>query len=209
MTLGERARKVAKERDDNLRKDVLEAVLKHYKARELARLDVCPLCGCLIGQYTWTITNFAKGLDPIGLSGAQCTNGSCLLHNGIIYEDEGKRLAEWQAGGSKHPVVRGLDEDEKDPNRFKIQLWTEQETIKNATTMMEFKEVSVNPSKDGKIMKFEMKMESTQRSVGTHASSWGHELFEAIEEMGYRIWWMSPDWVSNRLMIIIRKEVVR
>lgn len=102
-----------------------------------------------------------------------------------------------------------LESDEKDPDRFKIQLWAEQETIKNATTMMEFKEVSVNPSKDGKIMKFEMKMESTQRSAGTHASSWGHELFEAIEEMGYRIWWMSPDWVSNRLMIIIRKEVVR
>lgn len=100
-----------------------------------------------------------------------------------------------------------LGSEEKDPNRFKIQLWAEHETIKNATTMMKFEEVSVNPSKDGKTMKFEMKMKSIRPPAGSHAISLGHEFFKAIEAMGYRIWWMSPDWHSNQLMIIIKKEV--
>lgn len=96
-SVGDRARKMRKEKKDNLRKGVLEAVLQVYNARKLAKMDLCPLCGRRIGEYTWTFTNFEKGLKPIGISGVQCSNKGCLLHNGIIYEDEGKRLAEWQA----------------------------------------------------------------------------------------------------------------
>jgi hypothetical protein len=96
-SVGERVKKIRKEKKDNLRKGVLEAVLKIYNARELAKLDLCPLCGRLIGEYTWTIINHGN-FDTIGLSGVQCSNNSCLLHNGIIYEDENKRLVAWQSG---------------------------------------------------------------------------------------------------------------
>lgn len=86
---------------ESIRKDVLEAVLKHHNARELAKMKECPLCGKSIGEYTWTITNFERDLRPIGLSGVQCSNRGCLLHNGIIYEDEGERLKKWQADNAR------------------------------------------------------------------------------------------------------------
>lgn len=96
-SVGDRVRKIRKEKKDNLRKGVLEAVLKVYNAQELAKMDLCPLCGRRIGEHTWTITDFVDGKSPIGLSGVQCMNKGCLLHNGIIYEEEGGRLREWQA----------------------------------------------------------------------------------------------------------------
>ena len=132
MTLEElnvEAEKVRKVRKAEIRKGVLGALLKIYDARGLAMLVTCPLCGHQIGEYTWTFTNFEKGLNPIGISGVQCSNEGCLLHNGIIYEVEGKRLAEWQGQlkdwvikdfkgdekSLKNPIVRGIDEVTKCP----------------------------------------------------------------------------------------------
>lgn len=124
MTLGERVKKERKEKKDAIRKGVLEAVLKHYNARDLAMLVSCPLCGYRIGEYTWTVINHSN-FDAIGLSGAQCSNRGCLLHNGIIYEGENKRLAKWQARNKEHKIKgmkadlikiddhKGVEDDEK------------------------------------------------------------------------------------------------
>ena len=79
-----------------IRTDVMLALAKHYGAKEMAKLEKCPLCGFRIGEYTWTIMNF-KNQDTIGLTGVQCSNEGCILHRGIVYEEEGERLKAWQA----------------------------------------------------------------------------------------------------------------
>lgn len=211
-SLGERVKKTRKENTDNLRKGVLEAVLKIYNAKELAKQDVCPLCGCVIGEYTWTVTNFEKDLKPIGLSGVQCSNSSCLLHNGIVYEEECKRLAEWQRGNIKNPVIRGLDE-EKDPNRFKWQLAKDKkkirEAVKGMAERMEFSDSSTWPvGEKGKTasMKFEIVMVFDYSDY--HGGSTIHqELFKTIEEMDYKIFYVFTEWQNKKVKIMIEKEV--
>lgn len=196
-----------KDYKEPIRKGVLEVLLKIYNARGLAMLVTCPLCGGQIGEYTWTFTNFEKGLKPIGISGVQCSNKGCLLHNGIIYESEAKRLAEWQSSGGVNPVIRGLDEEEKDPNRFKQQLVADREKIKNATTMMEFEEASVNPSKGGMTMRFMMKLKSRRPNMAVHATALGRMLLSEINDQGYMISWIDATWPDMILTIIIEKEV--
>lgn len=212
MAIGELVKMAEEKRKADIRKGVLNAVLKVYTAREMAKLDACPLCGRLIEEYTWTITNFEKGQKPIGISGVQCANESCLLHNGIIYEDEGKRLAEWQ-GQLKEWVNKDFKGDEKslkkeqDPDRWKNQLLVDREKIEDVTTLMEVVEDSVNPAESGKTMRFKMKLKSMRAGRSVHASSLGRSMLTEIEDLGYTITWVDADWQEQRITIIIQKEV--
>jgi len=217
-----------------IRKGVLEALLKVYNARGLAMLVSCPLCGYNIGEYTWTITNFEKGLKPIGLSGVQCANKGCLLHNGIIYEDEAKRLAEWQGKVVYDDLTeqKKIDEIiareaaagvtvvhdgnvlrvvEKDPNRLRIQLGEDRLKIRKAAGSTEdrigFIDFSAEPTDVGeKSTKLEMVM--TVNCSDVHGSSMiGSSIFKSIEYLGYKVWYVFVDWQNKKVKIMIEKDV--